>query len=287
MSAASSSPPTRRTLGGTLLCLTAGAIAVGFLLPILWMVLSAFKSQEEIFRYGAPLSWRTFVPVAPTLENFREVFTTAPFARYMLNSTIVATSVTLLGLLVNALAAYAFARLEFPFRRILFLVVLSTLMIPFEMIVVPLYLMVRTLGWINTYQGIIVPLLANPFSIFLLHQFFLGLPTTFEDAAKMDGASWRTIFFRIVLPLSKPALITVGLITFLRAWSAFLWPLIVINSQEKMVIEMGIAPFSSEFAIYWGRIFAASTLASFPLIVIFVCLQRYYIEGVVKSGIKG
>lgn len=280
-------PAASRTLGGTLSSLMAGAIALGFLVPILWMVLSAFKSQQEIFRYSTPLSWRTFVPVAPTLENFREVFTTAPFARYMLNSAMVATSVTLLGLLVNSLAAYAFARLEFPFRRFLFLVVLSTMMIPFEMIVVPLYLMVRKLGWINTYQGIIIPLVANPFSIFLLHQFFLGLPSTFEDAAKMDGGSWPAIFFRIVLPLSKPALITVGLITFLRAWSAFLWPLIVINTQEKMVIEVGIASFSSEFAIYWGRIFAASTLASIPLIVIFACLQRYYIEGVVKSGIKG
>jgi len=261
-------------------------LALAFITPHIWAYVSSFKPHAEIFKYAFPLKWQTFVPLEPTLENYREVFTLVPFARYMLNTLFVASITTVSGLFVNSLAAYAFARLKFPGRDLIFFLLLSTLIISPEVVMVPRYLIVNMLGWIDTHEALIIPGIASAFGIFLLRQFFKDIPRDLDDAARIDGCSWFGIYLRIVLPLSKPGLITLGLITFLANWSAFLWPLIVINSPEKMLIEVGIASFSTLYVTFWGRIFAAGTLASFPIVVVFMILQRYYIRGISMSGFK-
>ncbi len=264
-------------------------LAAGFLVPYLWMVSSSLKPQLEIFQYVYPVSWKTFVPQHFTLEAYRELFHLVPFpvSRYFLNSLFVAISVTILSLIVNALAAYAFARLEFPGRNVLFVVFLSTMIVPFEVLAIPLYLQVRSLGWVNTYQALIIPWVANPLGIFLLRQFFQDIPKGLEEAARIDGCSYFGAFRHVVLPNSIPALVAFALIRFQASWDAFLWPLIAAPSAEKRVIQVAIASFATEVQTRWDLTFAASTMATLPIILTFLVLQRFYVQGVVMSGLKG
>jgi len=279
----------RRTAGQGLLYLTLFGLAFLFLIPYVWMILSSVKPAIEIFKYVYPLSWRTFIPETFTLDSYRELFHLVPFpfSRYLLNSVFVSTSVTLLSLIVNALAAYAFARLEFPGRGILFGIFLSTMIVPFEVLAIPLYMQVRLFGWVNTYQALIIPWVANPLGIFLLRQFFQEIPRDLEEAARIDGCSYFGAFRRVVLPNSVPALVAFALIRFQASWDAFIWPLIAAPSAEKRVIQVAIASFVTEVQTRWDLTFAASTMATIPIIVVFLVLQRYYVQGVIMSGLKG
>lgn len=272
-----------------LLYLALGALAVVFLVPYLWMIMSSVKPAVEIFKYVTPVSWRTFVPETFTLDSYRELFQLVPFpfSRYLLNSVFVATSVTVLSLVVNALAAYAFARLQFPGSNVLFGVFLATMIVPFEVLAIPLYVQVRAFGWVNTYQALIIPWVANPLGIFLLRQFFQEIPRELEEAARIDGCSYFGAFRRIVLPNSVPALVAFALIRFQASWDAFIWPLIAAPAAEKRVIQVAIASFVTEVQTRWDLTFAASTMATIPIIVVFLVLQRYYVQGVVMSGLKG
>lgn len=278
-----------RAGGQGLLYLTLCGLAFLFLIPYVWMILSSVKPAIEIFRYVYPLSWRTFIPETFTLDSYRELFHLVPFpfSRYLLNSVFVSTSVTLLSLVVNALAAYAFARLEFPGRGILFGIFLSTMIVPFEVLAIPLYIQVRLFGWVNTYQALIIPWVANPLGIFLLRQFFQEIPRDLEEAARIDGCSYFGAFRRVVLPNSVPALVAFALIRFQASWDAFIWPLIAAPSAEKRVIQVAIASFVTEVQTRWDLTFAASTMATIPIIVVFLVLQRYYVQGVIMSGLKG
>ncbi len=278
-----------RAAGEGLVYLVLCGLAVLFLIPYLWMILSSVKPQIEIFKYVYPLSWRTFIPETFTLDAYRELFHLVPFpfSRYFLNSVFVATSVTILSLAVNALAAYAFARLEFPGRGILFGIFLSTMIVPFEVLAIPLYMQVRWFGWVNTYQALIIPWVANPLGIFLLRQFFQEIPKELEEAARIDGCSYAGAFRRIVLPNSIPALVAFALIRFQASWDAFIWPLIAAPAAEKRVIQVAIASFVTEVQTRWDLTFAASTMATIPIIVVFLVLQRYYVQGVIMSGLKG
>lgn len=279
----------QRAAGQGLLYLTLCGLAAVFLVPYLWMILSSVKPAVEIFKYVTPVSWRTFIPETFTLDAYRELFQLVPFpfSRYLLNSVFVATSVTILSLIVNALAAYAFAKLEFPGSGVLFGIFLGTMIVPFEVLAIPLYIQVRSLGWVNTYQALIIPWVANPLGIFLLRQFFQEIPRELEEAARIDGCSYFGAFRRVVLPNSVPALVAFALIRFQASWDAFIWPLIAAPAAEKRVIQVAIASFVTEVQTRWDLTFAASTMATIPIVVIFLILQRYYVQGVIMSGLKG
>lgn len=279
----------RRAAGQALLYVTLGVLAVLFLVPYLWMIMSSVKPAVEIFKYVTPVSWKTFIPETFTLDSYRELFQLVPFpfSRYLLNSIFVATTVTVLSLIVNALAAYAFAKLEFPGSGVLFGVFLATMIVPFEVLAIPLYIQVRSLGWVNTYQALIIPWVANPLGIFLLRQFFQEIPRELEEAARIDGCSYFGAFRRVVLPNSIPVLVAFALIRFQASWDAFIWPLIAAPAAEKRVIQVAIASFVTEVQTRWDLTFAASTMATIPIVVVFLILQRYYVQGVIMSGLKG
>jgi len=258
-------------------------------LPFIWMFGSAFRPVTEIFQYVYPLSWKTFIPVNFTAENFTQLLFAegSMWPRYIFNSIFVAVTTVVAGGLVNALAAYAFARLRFPGRDLLFLLVLLTIIVPFEAIALPLYQVSRILNWLDTYQVMIVPVLANAFSIFLLRQFFLGIPSELEDAALVDGASRLRIFFQIVVPLSWPAIISTSLITFQASWDAFFWPLIATNSPEVRVIQIAVSNLVGQDATYWDDLFAAVAIAALVPMILFFIFQRYYTVGITTTGLKG
>ncbi|MFB9280252.1 carbohydrate ABC transporter permease [Cohnella cellulosilytica] len=264
------------------------AIALVSLFPIYWMVMSSFRTHEEIFKY-ATLSPELFLPVKWTLQNYCDIFLDPgkPFGRYMLNTLLVAAVVTTLGLIVNALSAFAFAKLRFPFKRLLLTIFLSSLVIPYEVIMVPQYLLMRDFGWINSYAALIVPQIVWVFGIFMLIQFFSDVPRDILEAARIDGSGWTRIFAKIVLPTAVPALITLGLMTFLNQWDSFLWPLVVINEEKKQVIQVAISSFQSLRNISWGKILAATSISSVPILIVFLFLQKYYVQGITMSGVKG
>jgi multiple sugar transport system permease protein len=263
-------------------------LAAFFLLPYVWMVSGSLRTQAEIFANIYPLTLWTFVPREPTLDNFRALLNLQPlpFTHYIFNSLFVAVTVTAFSLVVNSFAAYAFARLEFPGRDALFVVFLSTMIIPFEVIAIPLYLEMRWLRWVDTYQALIVPFVASPLGMFLLRQFFLGLPRELEEAARIDGCSMFGAFRRIVLPNAVPALIAFGVIRFQFSWDAFVWPLIVAPSPPVRVIQVAIASFDTDVQVQWNLILAAAVLASLPIILMFAFLQRFYVQGMLTSGLK-
>jgi multiple sugar transport system permease protein len=264
------------------------ALAAFFLLPYVWMVSGSLRTQAEIFANIYPLTLWTFLPRQPTLGNFQALLNLQPlpFTHYIFNSLFVAVTVTALSLVINSCAAYAFARLEFPGRDVLFVLFLSTMIIPFEVLAIPLYLEMRWLNWIDTYQALIVPFVASPLGMFLLRQFFLGLPRELEEAARIDGCSMFGAFRRIVLPNSVPALIAFGVIRFQFSWDAFVWPLIVAPSPPVRVIQVAIASFDTDVQVQWNLILAAAVLASLPIILMFAFLQRFYVQGMLTSGMK-
>ncbi len=257
--------------------------------PILWMFLSALRPVQEIFAYTNPLSWKTFFPVNPTLDNFKNLLFSpeSQWLRFIFNSLFMSTVIIFAGGLINALAAYAFARFKFPGRDILFILALVTVIIPFEAMALPLYLVVKQFGWIDSYQALIVPALANAFNIFLLRQFFIGIPRELEEAAMLDGANRLVVFFKVFVPLSWPILITTGLMSFQTSWDAFIWPLIVTTSPDVRVIQVAISMLVGQDVSNWDYLFAAVALAALVPLVIFAFTQRYYQQGVATTGLKG
>ena len=263
-----------------------GLIAVLTLLPVLWTLDASLRENAEIFRSIRPLSLRTFVPRHPTLGGFAHIFGQDRFGRYMANSFLVAMTVTLGGVFVNSLAGFGFARFRFPGRDALFVAVLVTFMVPLEIIVIPLYIVVRGFGWIDSYWALIVPALADAFSIFLLRQFFQELPQELVDAARIDGCDWFAVYWRIALPLVKPALVTAGLLAFIRQWDSFFWPLVATSSPEYTVVQVGLAKYITEFVTFWDRLLAGAVSASVPVLVLYFLLQRYYVQGISTTGLK-
>jgi multiple sugar transport system permease protein len=264
------------------------AIAVVMLFPYVWMLSGSLRSQPEIFANLYPLTIWTLVPKKWTLENFRALLDLQPFpfTHYVFNSLFVAVTVTALSIVVNACAAYVFARIPFRGRDQLFALFIATTIIPFEVIVVPLYLEMRLFDWVNTYRALIIPFAASPFGMFLLRQFFRGIPYELEEAARIDGCSRFGAFVRVILPNSLPALIAFAIIRFQLSWDSFLWPLIAASSPEVRVIQVAIATFDSDIEIKWNLIFAAAVIASFPVVMIVAFLQRYYVQGVATTGFK-
>ena len=272
----------RITLAFVYLALVAGAVVI--LAPFVWMLSTALKVPGTEFIYPPqlftrPLRW----------NNFSEGWGALPFTRWFFNtSTITLLSVT--GAMVSSsLVAYGFARLEFPGRTILFVILLSTMMLPFHVRLIPMFITFRYLGWIDTYLPLVVPFFFGgvPFFIFLVRQFFLTIPLEMEDAAAIDGAGVFTTFLRIILPLSRPVLGVVGVFAFIRVWNDFLEPLIYIHSLDKMTLSLGLRFFQAQDFTDWTRLMAVSIVVLVPSLVLFFVAQKYYIHGVVTTGIKG
>lgn len=275
--------PARIALTGLL-----ALVAVVALFPLFWMVSSALRPEGEILSY--PPRW---LPSSPTLENFAYVFGRFAFARWMLNSVVSAVVATILVVGLDALAAYGFARLSFRGRSFTYAVVISMLMVPVQATIIPLYLLFAQVHLLDSLAAVLLPTTANVTGVFLLTQFFRGLPRELEEAARIDGAGYLRVWWSIVLPLSRPALVSVAIITFISSWNSFLWPLVVSYSDASRTLPVGIAQFfggqsgTSGSAPQFGPVMAAATLASAPAMLVFLALQRSFVRGVTQSGIKG
>ena len=259
-------------------------VAMGLLLPFAWMVSTSLKGNEAIF--AIPPQW---IPENIRWANYAEVFERMPFLRYLRNTSVV-TALTIVGTVgSSSLVAYAFACLRWRGRDALFLFVVATMMLPLQVIMIPLFVLFKEFGWLNTYKPLVVPafLGGGAFNIFLLRQFFLGLPRELFEAARMDGASEWRIYWNIALPLARPALVTVALLTFMFAWNDFLGPLIYLSDQAKNTLALGLALFTGQHQTDWGVLMAASIMMMVPVVALFFFFQRYFIQGFTMSGLKG
>jgi multiple sugar transport system permease protein/putative chitobiose transport system permease protein len=262
------------------------AVALLFLLPLWWVVASALRTQTETFRTLSPVSLWTIVPRDVTLDNFTRLFH-GDFGRAILNSIIVASVSVVVGLVICATAAFALAVLRFPGRTALFAIMVVSFLIPFDAIAIPLSSIFREAGLADTYAGLILPGLANGFAVFLLRSFFIGVPVELGEAARVDGLGWWGIFFRIYLPLSKPALIGAGLILFVFQWQSYLWPLLIAPDPSMKVAPVAIAQFAGQYGVDFGRIFAGSVLTAIVPLIVLLFFQRYFTQSVATSGVKG
>jgi len=261
--------------------LIAGAVVM--IIPFIWMLSSSLKPAGDVFLF--PPQW---VPNPPQWDNYPQTFQIVPFAQFGANSLEVAVLSTVGAIFSCSTAAYCFARMRFPGRDLIFLVLLGTLMVPGQVTMIPIFLIMRSLGWINTLYPLIVPqFLAGAFGVFLLRQFFLTIPTELEDAARIDGAGDFGIYTRIFLPLSKPALATLGVFVFLFEWNDLLGPVIYLNDQNKMTLPVGLTFFQGEYATNWNLLMAGSLISLIPILLLFAAAQRYFVQGIVMSGIKG
>jgi multiple sugar transport system permease protein len=252
------------------------------LFPLLWMFAASLMPAGQSSTYPPPL-W----PSQPTLANYRELFSHAGIGRQLLNSLVIATSATLLALTFNVAAGYAFAKLDFPGRHRVQQVLVGALVIPAQVAMLPLFLMLKSLGLVNTLAGVLIPSLAGIFSIFLVRQAALTVPDELLDAARIDGAGELTIFRRIVLPLLTPILVTLAVFTFLGAWNDFLWPLIVLNDGERYTLPVALASLSREHVQDSELMMAGSVVTVVPVLALFLALQRYYMQGLTAGAVKG
>jgi len=267
-------------LGLLYLLLIAGAALA--LLPFGWMVSTSLKRLPEVFSW--PIEW---LPDRPIWENYVTVFEHVPFLRFYANTVFVTLASTLGLLVTSCMAGYALARLRFPGRDLLFLIYLGTMMIPGQVTLIPRFITMRLLHWIDTYQALIVPGMFSAFGVFLMRQFFMGIPRSLDDAAILDGASHFDIFWRIALPLSKPAIATLIIFAFVGSWNDFLWPLVVTNSVDKLVLSVGLSHFQDLYYTEWTLLMAASVMAMVPVLAVYVLAQRYFVQGIALTGIKG
>jgi multiple sugar transport system permease protein len=253
-----------------------------FLVPIIWMVLSAIKPSAEVFTVPPKLFGSQI-----KLGNFAEAWNYLPFGRFIVNTVFVASVGTAITLVASALSGYAFARLNFRYRGGLFVLYLSTLIVPQEVIVIPMFLVMKNLGWVNSYKALILPWAFTAFGTFLLRQFFLTVPRELEEAAKLDGCGHLRILTRIFTPIASPAFAVLAVFTFIGYWNSFLWPLIIVNDTDKMTVPLGLQLFLGQQGQRWELLMAASTIAMIPTIALVLALQRYLVKGIALSGLGG
>jgi ABC-type glycerol-3-phosphate transport system permease component len=274
----------QRALGKGLLLLFVLAGALVIMLPLLWMISTSLKQQHETYLMPP---WR--LPAVPQFGNYPQALTLMPFARYYLNTVTVVVPVLLCDVFINSLVAYGFARLRARGKNVLFVLVLSTMMLPAQVTLIPLYIIFAKLGWINSYRPLIVPsMFGNAFFIFLLRQFFRTVPKELDDAARIDGCGYFSIFWRIILPLAKPALACVAIFSFMWTYNDFYGPVIFLNSNEKFTAALGLQTFLvKRGATMWQLLMAASVVNMTPCVLLFGLAQRYFIQGIVFTGLKG
>jgi ABC-type glycerol-3-phosphate transport system permease component len=255
--------------------------AVVMLLPIFWMVSTSVKSLDNVFTL--PIEWW---PAQPNWQNYADAWNQNPFGRYFVNSTIVATATAAINVLLSSLAGYALAKYSFFGKQAIFLCILATLMLPIEVLMVPTFLLVKNLNWLDSYQSLIIPGAANAFGVFLMRQTMLHVPDPLMDAARIDGASEPRIFFQIVMPLVWPAVLTLALLEFRESWDSFVWPLIVISQNSMRTVSIGLSLFQQENMTNYNQLMAMSSVAMLPMLVLFFFFQRSFIQGIASSGIK-
>lgn len=257
-------------------------VALLFLAPMIWMVLSALKPGAEVFTtppklFGSDVEW----------GNFTAAWSYLPFGRFILNTLLVASIGTLITVVTSAMSAYAFARLRFRFRDGLFLLYLSTLIVPQEIIVIPMFLIMQRLGWVNSFQALILPWAFTAFGTFLLRQFFLTIPLELEEAAKIDGAGHVRILTAVIAPIAAPAFAVLGVFTFIAYWNSFLWPLIIINDTDHVTVPLGLQLFLGQNGQQWQLLMAAATISMAPTVLLVLALQKYLVRGIALSGLGG
>jgi multiple sugar transport system permease protein len=292
--------PTTRAVGRTLSLQTLRVLLLlVFAFPIVFMFVSSFKPDAQIF--ADLTSWRAFVPVGEvSLDNYRGVFDRVPAGRMLMNSIGVSTITVVLGIFINSLAAFALSRMRWRGQRVILTGIIATLIVPFETFALPLvwwvnklpwlemqgFRLVLTDGWLDTYQVQVLPFVANAFSIFLFYQYFSSIPRELDEAARVDGASWFGIYRRIVMPLSGPAVATVAILTFLPAWNSYLWPLMVVQSEEYRPVMVGIQYFF-QLNVAWGQVMAYASMITVPVLALFLAFQRAFLGSIASAGVKG
>jgi ABC-type glycerol-3-phosphate transport system permease component len=272
-------------------------LVVIFLTPFIWTILASFRQESEILANLFPLSISTFWPRPGewTLDHYKTIMglneigasESLQFQRSLWNSFAVSSAVVISSLIFNTMAAFFFSRLPFPKKNVLLLYVIATLFVPIQVTLVPLFIVVKELGFANTYWAMILPWFASPFVIFALIQFFKEIPHALDEAAIIDGANYIQILRHVIMPLSVPGLITMALLEFQFVWNLFLWPLIAVSDKNIQVIQVTLALTQTQRTTYWGRRFAGAALASVPVIILFMMLQKYYTEGIAQTGVKG
>ncbi len=278
-------PRTRRRRGSVnliLLYLLLTVVAVLMVIPFVWMVATSLKGPEEILS-ATP----TFLPEAWRWQNYWEAFEQVPFARFYWNTIFITITRTIGQLLFASLAAFAFARLRFPGRNLLFVLVLAVMMMPGQVTLVPNYVMLKYLGWLDSYEGLIIPSLFSAFGVFLLRQFYMTIPQELFDSATLDGCNPLRSWWHVGLPLSRTALVAFGVLVVMWSWNDFLWPLIITNRTEMQMLSVGIAYFQGQYVSNFAVMMAASTIATLPMVVVFLLAQRQLLEGITLSGLKG
>lgn len=268
-------------VGTTITFVVLAIFALMIVFPFIWMLFTSLKPESEIAIYPPRL-----LPQTWTLENYADVWNRIPFARLFLNSIAFAGGVTVISLLLDSMSAYALSRLEFPGRTVVFYVILIALMLPFQVMFIPLFVTVHDLHLLNSFGGLIIPRATNAFGIFMLRQFFLTLPKELDEAARIDGCSEFAIYWRIILPLSGPAIATLAIFHFMYNWNDFLWPLLITSSLEMRTLPAGLALFVGSHVVEYGVVMAGAILALLPLLIAFLFAQRYFIQGIAMTGIK-
>jgi ABC-type glycerol-3-phosphate transport system permease component len=280
----------RRLLGNAVVYIILIVFALLFVFPYWWMLISSVRDPDLIFRYSSELSWLTIWPESFRLDGYIRVLFEEELLRYMGISLLVGCLVTVGSLFINSLAGFAFARLRFPGQRVMFWIALATFMLPAEATVIPLFVEVKTLGWLNTLQGLIVPFVASGFGVFLFSQFISDLPRELDDAALIDGCGWFGVYWRIIMPQLGTAMVSMGILVFAGTWNSFFWPLVATRGEKFRVAQLKLALLASDmFAqgmLGWGALLAAATILVLPLVIAFLFLQRYYVRGISMTGFR-
>ncbi|ADQ07953.1 binding-protein-dependent transport systems inner membrane component [Caldicellulosiruptor hydrothermalis 108] len=249
------------------------------LVPYFIAIITSLKPVEDVTKFS--IDFRKL-----SLDSYKYITTEFPFMRWLFNSFVVAVAVTAGNLLFNSMAAYALARLNFPFKKVIFYIIIGTMMIPGQVLLIPIYLILNKLGWIDSYKGLIIPWLVSAFYIFFMRQYFLTIPKDLEEAALIDGLSRFGIFFKIFLPLSLPALATQAIFIFVGNWNSFMWPSIIASSEELYTLPVGLNSFYGQYYQFWNQVLAGAILLSLPTIIVFVAFQKYFVRGIVTTGLK-
>jgi ABC-type glycerol-3-phosphate transport system permease component len=261
-------------------------VAVIVILPLMWAIAASFTPNHLVFEYAYPFSWRALLPVNFTTEAYQNLFARG-FGRSVGNTLFLALTTVIIGGVVNALAGFAFGRFNFRGKNVLFIsIIMLTFLVPADLTAIPRYILVNRFGWINTWQGVVVPGLASSLVIFLFRQFFAEIPQDLIDAGRVDGASWLRVFISIILPLSKPVLITAALLMFISQWNAFFWPLLVAPREEMRVVQVAISLAVGQYGTIWNELLAGSVIAASVPILLVIPFQRYYVQAIAGTGVE-
>lgn len=249
--------------------------------PFLWMLSTAFKSSDMLFVFPPQ-----FIPDTITFGNFQEVVSAFPMGRFLGNSLFVAAITTVGQLILCSMAGYAFAKIDFKYKEVIFIIYLATLMVPKQVTMTPLFIIMTKLGWANTYQALILPEMFSAFGTFLMRQFFRNIPNSIEESAYMDGATTTQVFFRVVFPLAKPSLATLGIFSFMASWNNFLWPLIITSDTDKMTLPLGLSMLQGRWTTDWNLVMAGTLISILPILLVYIVAQKHIIQGMTHTGLK-